>query len=131
MRTSKQDVYCPYCGRRAELTDSSEIYGMSYGSIYICRPCDAYVGCHGNSNKPLGRLANTQLRKYKQAAHSAFDPIWKDGYMDRGEAYYWLSRRMKLPENKTHIGMFDVPQCKQVIEISNKFMEAKESGKHK
>ena len=43
-----KEVYCDYCGRRAEFVDSKVIYGKSYGMIYLCRCCPgyAYVGVH-------------------------------------------------------------------------------------
>ena len=40
---------CPYCGKESELIDSAEIYGESYGAMYICRGCDAYVGCYSGA----------------------------------------------------------------------------------
>lgn len=110
-------VICPYCGQRAELVDSAVIYGRSYGNIYLCEPCDAYVGTHRRNNKPLGTLANKQLREWRKRAHRAFDPLWKSGKMTRDDAYKWLSRKMNLPPRKTHIGMFDIRQCKRVIKI--------------
>ena len=39
-------VYCDYCGRETEYVDSKVIYGKSYGKIYLCRNCMAYVGVH-------------------------------------------------------------------------------------
>ena len=43
---------CPYCGKESELIDSTEIYnGKSYGKMYICRPCDAYVGVIGRQTR--------------------------------------------------------------------------------
>lgn len=67
-----KEVICPYCGRSAEFVDSIAVYRRSYGMIYLCRPCDAYVGVHGRSDTPLGRLANAELRRWKIAAHDAF-----------------------------------------------------------
>lgn len=117
-----KEVFCPYCGKRAEFVDSAEVYhGRSYGMIYLCRPCDAYVGCHGNGkgDSPKGRLANAELRRWKIAAHDAFDPLWKCGPFRgrRNSAYAWLAEQMGLPKEKTHIGMFDVAECQQVIQI--------------
>lgn len=117
-----KEVFCPYCGKRAEFVDSAEVYhGRSYGMIYLCRPCDAYVGCHGNGkgDSPKGRLANAELRRWKIAAHNAFDPLWKFGPFRglRNSAYAWLAEQMGLPKEKTHIGMFDVAECQQVIQI--------------
>lgn len=117
-----KEVICPYCGKRAEFVDSAVVYhGRSYGMIYLCRPCDAYVGCHGNGkgDSPKGRLANAELRRWKIAAHDAFDPLWKYGPFRgrRNSAYAWLAEQMGLPKEKTHIGMFDVAECQQVIQI--------------
>lgn len=79
----------------------------------------AYVGVHKGTDKPLGRLANAELRYWKRAAHAAFDPLWKYGRFKgfRDVAYGWLAKRMGLPMELTHIGMFDVDQCKKVIQI--------------
>lgn len=111
-------VYCDYCGEPADYVDSAVVYGgSSYGMIYYCKPCDAYVGVHKGSDKPKGRLANANLRFWKKNAHAAFDALWKDGRMSRSQAYSWLSSKMGLPPQLTHIGMFDVAQCKQVVDI--------------
>ena len=74
-------VTCPYCQKPAVLEDSAVVYRWrSYGMIWRCAPCDAYVGTHKNSRQhaPLGRLANKELREWKKAAHRAFDPVWKN-----------------------------------------------------
>lgn len=115
-------VFCDYCGEPAELADDSLIYGKSYGhKIWICCRCGAYVGCHRGTDKPLGRLANDQLRQYKKAAHNAFDPLWKSGRFinRRRDAYAWMAKAMGIPPEKAHIGMFDVPDCKKLIQIIN------------
>lgn len=115
-------VYCDYCGRETEYVDSKVIYGKSYGKIYLCRNCMAYVGVHKGTDKPLGRLANAELRNWKKAAHAVFDPLWKYGRFrgHRNAAYAWLAQKMGLPVEKTHIGMFDVGQCRKAIEIIEK-----------
>ena len=115
-------VYCAYCGRQAEYVDSSVVYGRSYGMIYLCRNCMAYVGVHRGTDKPKGRLANAELRYWKKQAHAAFDPIWQHGRFRgrRNGAYEWLAQQMGLPVEKTHIGMFDVAECKKVIDICYK-----------
>lgn len=116
-----RDVQCPYCGQKAEYVDSAEIYGKSYGMVYLCRPCDAYVGVHNGTDTPLGRLANRDLRRWRNRAHAAFDPLWQQGRYRRrrNDAYAWLAGKMGLTKEETHIAMFDVEQCKQVIQIMN------------
>lgn len=116
-----KNVLCDYCGTPAMFVDSKVIYGKSYGMIYLCPNCNAYVGVHKGTDKPLGRLADANLRKWKNAAHKAFDPLWQKGPFlgQRNAAYSWLAEQMKLPVEKTHIGMFDVEKCRKAISICN------------
>lgn len=119
---------CPYCGKNVLLRDSSVIYnGKSYGMAWVCSgypTCDAYVGCHRATNKPLGRLANKELRTAKMAAHKAFDVRWKgktDEKLTRNQirqnAYAWLARTLGIRFKDCHIGEMDVAMCWRVVEV--------------
>lgn len=113
-------VICPYCKKPTVYTDSAEVYhGRSYGMIYLCRRCGAYVGVHDGSDAPKGSPANAELRYWRCLAHAAFDPLWKSGrfYHRRNAAYSWLSEQMQIPKEETHIGMFDIAQCQKLISI--------------
>jgi hypothetical protein len=113
-----QLVICPYCGRQAKYVDSAEVYhGKSYGMIYLCRYCNAWVGVHKGTDKPLGRLADGDLRKAKQKAHKAFDPMWMSGAMTRRQAYEWLAEWLEIEIHKCHIGMFDIETCESVFRL--------------
>lgn len=120
-----QGKVCPYCGQPSEYADSQEVYhGKSYGMIYICRDCDAYVGVHKGTDVALGRLADWELRQWKKRAHEAFDAIWKwkiDHGINKGiarsETYAWLSRELQIKPELTHIGFFDVEQCIKVVQL--------------
>lgn len=120
-------VNCDYCGNPARLVNGSVIYphrpDLKNLSFWLCEPCSAYVGCHKNSKSkaaPLGRLANAELRKAKNRAHAAFDPLWKDGNMSRRRAYSWLAKQLGIKEKDCHIGMFDVDMCARVVEVISK-----------
>ena len=112
---------CPYCNSDAQLTTGYSVYphrlDLADLKVWACFPCDAWVGTHKNSpeHKPLGRLANRELRKAKMAAHAAFDPWWKSGKVSRHKAYELLAEKMGLTKEQAHIGMFDVMQCEQVV----------------
>lgn len=120
---------CPYCGKETEYIDSSYIYGKSYGMVYICKPCDAYVGVHRGTNIALGSLANEHLRNARKKAHYWFDPIFKTGLIheifkeehtdlnDRKKAYLWLSKQLEIDTELCHIAMFNLEQCNEVIKI--------------
>ena len=125
---------CPYCGNDAELSTGHKVYphrsDLANLKIWACFPCDAWVGTHKNSptHAPLGRLANAELRMAKRKAHAAFDPLWKSGQMSRKKAYALLSEKMGLTPDETHIGMFDVEQCKTVIMLCTPIMVKERGG---
>ena len=96
--------------------------------MFVCEnfpKCDSYVGCHPNTTKPLGRMANKKLRTMKSKAHYYFDPLWKNRVFarkkslshNRTKAYQWLAEQLDLPESKCHIGLFDVDMCRKVIQV--------------
>lgn len=123
---------CPYCNSKTEFIDSSFIYGKSYGMIYICKPCDAYVGVHKGTDQAKGSLANKVLRKYRKLAHEHFDKIAKtdiinkifpehiESLSNRKKSYLWLSKKMGISEELCHIGMMNEVQCITVANISIK-----------
>ena len=116
---------CPYCTEPAELVDSSVIYGKSYGMMYLCKDCDAYVGCHKGGARALGTLANPHLRSLRKKCHHLFDPIWEMLVFDHGLskpkaraiAYEWLGGMMYIDANDCHIGMFDADSAMEAIEL--------------
>lgn len=112
---------CPYCNKLSELVKGDVVYShrpdLYNKSFYICHSCDAYVGCHPNSTRPLGRLANKRLRALKSVAHVSFDPFWKEHLMHRREAYAKLAQEMNIPIESCHIGMFNEEQCEEVARI--------------
>jgi hypothetical protein len=118
---------CPYCLRATEMVDAAEVYGQSYAGrfwMYLCRPCDAYVGTHPGTTRALGRLANKELREWKKLAHRYFDVLWRQKMQNgfsktkaRNLGYKWLSEQLGIPQKNTHIGMFDVAECQAVVAV--------------
>lgn len=126
-------VNCPYCGQRAHLVGGHVIYprrpDLATKAFWKCVPCEAWVGCHPGTRNPLGRLANAELRKAKQAAHAAFDPLWErkrrrercSKSKARKAGYAWLAEQLEIDRERCHIGMFDVPDCLRVVEVCRPF----------
>lgn len=125
-------VICDYCNAPANFLPTSEaIYaGKDYGPMFVCWPCDAWCGCHKGTTRPLGRLANPELRLWKRKAHAVFDPIWQERLdrkrrldstynkgMARGGRYKKLAELLGIPKQECHIGMFDVDLCKRAVAI--------------
>lgn len=117
-------VICHYCNAIPEMVNGDVIYphrkDLHKRQYYLCRVCKAYVGTHKGTTKPLGILANATLRRAKNKAHAAFDPIWKNKEMSRRAAYKWLAKKLDIEPKLCHIGMFDIPMCERVIEIVKK-----------
>jgi len=120
---------CKYCGKFSVKVTGKEIYphrpdlhGLTF---YQCGPCDAYVGTHKGTDRPLGRLANKELRKAKQDAHYHFDTIWRSGEMKRKAAYKWLAGKLGIDPKDCHIGEFDEEQCYDVVNISEDYIFCK------
>lgn len=125
-------MQCPYCHRPARLMDSAAVYDRSHGLIWACIPCDARVGVHRGTETPLGTMANRPLRRWRNRAHEAFDPLWrKDSprriFKTRGGAYGWLAIQMKMPKEHCHIAMFSQEQCAEVVRICASVGEPKEA----
>ena|SRR6185436_16243445 len=117
-------MICPYCLNESEWVENKEVYGKNYGRsvmIYLCRRCDAYVGCHNNTRKALGTMANRELRDWRKKAHAIFDPLWKDGKMNRDKAYGKLRKQFGYD---VHIGESDIETCKKIVT----FLEGKKDG---
>lgn len=114
-------VICPYCNQEAKLVDSAVIYrGVSYGNIWLCKPCDAYNGVHPDGkNTPKGSLANRELRLWRKNAHAVFDVLWKSKKMTRKQAYQYMQKIMGLDGHTAHIGAFNLHQCKELVNKIN------------
>lgn len=112
-------VYCDYCGQPAQLVTGKTIYGRDFARNWFwrCVPCGAWVGCHANSEKkrPMGRLANKELRALKRRGHDLFDPIWQAAWKHRGGAknkirdvaYRWLAENTGIERRHCHFGEMD------------------------
>lgn len=117
---------CPDCQGKVTLHQRSDhVYRRDYGPIWQCKECKAYVGCHKGTTEPLGRVADAGLRRAKNAAHKAFDPLWERKIRTQGVAkkkarsagYAWLAEQLGVHGDHCHIGMFDEAMCQKVVEV--------------
>lgn len=114
----ENNINCPYCHHHAEWVENKEVYGRNYGTsymIWLCRPCDAYVGCHQNTRVPLGTMADARLRMIRRQAHTIIDKPWKDKVMARSKVYKMLSDAIG---REVHVGESDFVQCEEIIQVA-------------
>lgn len=106
-----RDVICDYCGRHAELSSTQR------GPIWVCRPCDAWVPVYAQSPsaKPMGRLANPELREAKRLFNQAMRPIIE--MAGRRRAYEWLAKAMGLTAHECDGHRFDLDQARKATQL--------------
>jgi hypothetical protein len=117
-----------HCDRCASLNiqfcENKVLYhGKNYGKwpwCWYCNDCGAAVGCHSNTRLPLGTMTDAKTRLLRRLAHDAFDPLWRDRYMKRSQAYGWLARQLNITTENCHISQMSREQLKLVIELSKK-----------
>ena len=104
----KKPTICRYCGGIIRLVPAADVYGssterlgMQNEYLYQCQNCNARVGCHKGTARPLGDVANEILRLKRIEAHQV------------------------LSEEETHIGGFEIDTCQRVIDLCRAKMDKK------
>lgn len=113
-------LVCPYCGNETELVEAGSVYGSGWnGKIRLCRPCNAWVGCHKRepmAGVALGSVAKFNLRWDRHAVHCILDRMWTTKE-ERKDLYKDLSEYLGIPLEYTHIGMFREKTLVKVLEF--------------
>lgn len=128
------NMRCPYCGSPVVYRTADGIYHENKNNtmLYVCShypKCDAYIRANPQTGKPMGTLANSELRALRTEAHHYFDYLYKEGYMSRNDAYHWLADFIGVPHSKAHIGYWGEYYCNQVIERCKKLIEHRKKAK--
>ena len=106
---------CRYCGGVVRLVPAAEVYGMAAAKrlgieqerFYQCQNCNARVGCHKGTTRPLGNLANETLRMKRKETHQIFDS-------------FWMAKKLRLSVQLAHIGGFEMDRCQRLIDLCEK-----------
>lgn len=86
--------------------------------------CGAYCGVHPTL-KPRGRPGGPETRRARDAAHAAFDPMWRKRaeisgvkpYVARTRGYKWLAEQLGIERKDCHIGDMDAATALRVVEV--------------
>ena len=112
---------CQHCKNPAKWVENKEVYGRNYGKsvmIWLCKPCDAFVGCHENTKRPKGKfLAKKDLRTARKKAHAVIDPLWQSGKYKRKTIYIRLKEAFG---KEVHVGDTEtVKECEEIVTTAN------------
>ncbi|ODV43417.1 hypothetical protein AWV79_17315 [Cupriavidus sp. UYMMa02A] len=130
---------CDDCGNVAQLAqagDTAYPYLEDHGPVWICAPCQAWIGVRPRSRQhtPLGRLANAELRDAKKRLHDALEPLVvgkmrRDGvnpFEARGKAIKWLASELNFNLSTPSIHALTREQCEQAIRYISEFQAARQ-----
>ena len=59
-------------------------------------------------------LRTAEEHELAQAAHAAFDPLWKTGLMSRSEAYRRLAAQLGIKPKNTHMKTMSVDLLRKI-----------------
>ena len=110
---------CNLCGGSVEYIQNSVVYGKPYGSgwCYRCTECKAFVGTHiNNPKKPLGILADDEMRELRQKCHELFDRRWTNP-RERTKAYSELADKLGYGDGKCHFAWMSKNELKIALMI--------------
>ncbi len=121
-----RQIYCCGCNGEvaARLTNGAEIYphrgDLHSLKFWKCDGCGDAVGCHkvhgGKYNKPLGVIANREIKNWRMKIHAKLDPLWKQKAFSRKNLYKTISKRMGIEAYHT-AELTTVADCQKVLSI--------------
>lgn len=127
----RRDIYCPYCGSVAVKRSAWKVYGddppeegAEEKELWVCSKypdCDSYVSADKNG-KPMGMLADKELRHLRIVAHRYFDEIYKNKIMSRSQSYRLLADRLAIPHSCAHIASFNTYRCTETISMAKEIL---------
>lgn len=121
---STRQIYCCGCNDEvaARLTNGAEIYphrgDLHSLKFWKCDGCGEAVGCHKSGSKgtrPLGVIANREIKSWRIKIHAKLDPLWKQKAFSRHKIYEILSKRMNMVYHTADLR--SVGDCKRALEV--------------
>lgn len=120
-------IYCCNCKKEkdCELVKGTSIYphrpDLANLNFYRCS-CGGYIGCHPNSDRPLGNIPTQEMKKARMIIHAMIDPWWKKGFIPRGKLYRLIAKELKIKEY--HTGWTkSIEQCRDVYRAASKIIK--------
>ena len=62
-----------------------------------------------------------ELKQLRYRFHLEFDELWKNGQMERSDAYKWLAKELGVSEGAAHASTFNRKMCYSAMEAVKRF----------
>lgn len=130
-QVTHSQIYCCGCSRDvcARLTNGREIYpsrmDLQNLPFWKCDSCKNYVGCHHKTKhrtRPLGVIANKEIKRARKHIHAILDPLWLAGKYKRKEIYKKLGERLGYEYRTAEIRCID--EARKIYKILIEFSQA-------
>lgn len=127
MRCPKLCDVC--CSSNIQFVNNSAAYGVErpvlngWPYMWLCYDCRSSVYCHENTRFPLGFMADKATRALRIRFHKAFDPIWKQGLVQRQDAYHWLANNINVQPEECHAGTLSNDKLLEAIKFCERYLE--------
>ena len=105
---------CPKCS--AVMLKRKGPFGEFWGCIRF-PTCKGTRHIHTLQDNTPDPTAGDELKKLRMEAHRKLKEFCDKLGRKKQSAYKTLSKRMKIPLERTHFGMFNEKKCKEAIEI--------------
>lgn len=133
------NVTCRYCGGPAQLSTGRQIYPtkplLAHLKLWVCLPCDAWVGCYEDSDRPRGPLADKKLRVARENLHDEMEPICRLMMEQRGgdiesvrqKMLGWLVAQLNLPPDMAAVSRIEYEDCIRALVLCKDLMRQLET----
>lgn len=117
--TCKKDIDCKFVKGNVVYPHRPDLAEKNF---YICPKCKQYIGCHPNTNRPLGVIPTQEMKKARMIIHGLIDPLWKKGIISRGKLYRLIAKELGIKQY--HTGWTrSIGQCRQVYRAASKIIK--------
>lgn len=90
---------------------------LHHKNFWMCPDCSNFVGTNnrGEGRKPLGVIANKEMKKIRMQIHAMLDPIWQSNRAKRADLYKKISEKLGYEYHTAELKSFC--EAKKVYEI--------------
>jgi hypothetical protein len=116
------NIFCCTCNKDVE---AALVYGtdcyphrkdLANLKFYQCPVCKNFVGTHKGTDRPLGVIASSEIKKERMKIHDIIDPLWKTRKIPRKEIYRQISSILGYDYHTANLKT--VEDCRKVYSIA-------------